>query len=465
MLNNINERFKKRNDHGVSLLELIIVICILGTMSVMGVIGFQSVAGKANGGREVSVVTKATPSTEATAVSKETEKTEDEVEPQPTVTVEKTVEAEEKSDSDIIRTSINGLENYRVYKHKGANLSEGKTVSKNFSETYVGITVIPEKSIADRNIESIAKAVKDGVGSDYDTIIVISDGDKDSFAVSSDSELKEIEKQFTKILGTAEVDDAGWTLVDKSSSLIQSYDDVKDQIKSEEDKKFTEGLMSFVKVVGIIILSIAFIVGLVVAIRKTIMSAKAQAKREKDAIRKSFEGYSSDFIDAIYAFKVTGEIHDHELTKSNSLREKIDEVYENIVSLNDAIDEGNISNSQKISVQVEYADRLDKMSSLLGEEYYVNIVQNPDYWTNSQMRKDRVVKALDALNEQVIENIQQVNDEREIDFTVALQVILGDAFNESVENDSNKDNVSGAYNRSEYVSSRKSKGLSKLFKK
>lgn len=462
MLNNINERFKKRNDHGFTLFELMVSIGILLILSIGGIIVIQSVVGKSNGGREVSVVTKATPSTEATAVSKETE---DEVEPQPTVTVEKTVEAEEKSDSDIIRTSINGLVNYRVYKHKGANLSEGKTVSENFSETYVGITVIPEKSIAGRNIESIAKAVKDGVGSDYDTIIVISDGDKDLFAVSSDSELKEIEKQFTKILGTSEVDDAGWTLVDKSSSLIQSYDDVKDQIKAEEDKKFTEGLMSFVKVVGIIILSIAFIVGLVVAIRKTIMSAKAQAKREKDAIRKSFEGYSSDFIDAIYAFKVTGEIHDHELTKSNSLREKIDEVYGNIVSLNDAIDEGNISNSQKISVQVEYADRLDKMNSLLGEEYYVNIVQNPDYWTNSQMRKDRVVKALDALNEQIIENIQQVNDEREIDFTVALQVILGDAFNESVENDSNKDNVSGAYNRSAYVSSKKSKGLSKLFKK
>lgn len=424
-----------KDDSGYTLLELIVSLGITLVLSIGGIALISSMENTAED----------TATSYSASVENKQEKNKSDTKVKNT--------SAQKTDSNIIEDSIVGLSDYTVFKQKGTSLSEGKTVAQKFSDTDIGITVIPESSLKGKDIDEITKAIKDGVGDQYDTIVVVSDGKQDSFSVASDQ--GEIEKEFNNILGQTPVDDAGWSLISNSDKLVSSYDNVIHAEIDAQNAKFGKDMAAVGKVVGIIVLLGAGVTTTVYIVRKRNKSEKLREKKEKKTIKKTFQNYSEGLVNAVYDLNNMIKLHHSELDGSKSLERKINEVYVNMNELARIIKTKDVSESRRISVEVEYTDRLNKLNSLLGTDYYMNISKNPSFWNKADKRTRRVEAAVDALNEQILENIRQINEDKEIDFVVALNVLLNDTenFDDEPEIDSH-----------EYVSSRPLSKLKAIFK-
>lgn len=82
------------------------------------------------------------------------------------------------------------------------------------------------------------------------------------------------------------------------------------------------------------------------------------------------------------------------------------------------------TNEQLTMASVKYAYILEKLSFTLGENTYLDVVQNPGLWNESERKIQDSEKALNEVHKQIVENIKQVNDSNELDFRVALDALL-----------------------------------------
>jgi len=68
-----------------------------------------------------------------------------------------------------------------------------------------------------------------------------------------------------------------------------------------------------------------------------------------------------------------------------------------------------------------YAETLTKLASLLSEDYYGDLLTKPGYWSDPEQRIAQVLGAVDAVDREVVENIRQLSESRDIEFRVALE--------------------------------------------
>ena len=377
------------------------------------------------------------------------------------------------------KASVRGLQEYQVYKYNGASLTEGNAFAAYIRGTGIGVTVIPPNKL-DRSmtLNELAQEILSEMSDRYDTIIVIQDG-SDSDIVTFYSNKQEVRDVFLHLdIFQKEVLDAGVFLNNNKTSLLTAYVDaggtagttikqhVEEQkqqtqsstpstessdVKGEEEQikrqtmlktmqtqesamKRKQAFFLFSDVSGAVLFAGALILGrkkLLAICRKKQVEKETTKETTKDSlqsqIRNRFALYSKDFQDAIVAFGVVGEEHANILNThtENNLAPKIKEVQENLELLTDALERNHSDFSQRVKLEVQYADQLTKMSRILGPDYYMNMVRHPQTWANVDERIQLVKDALKALNEQVLENIHQINENREFEFKVALQSFLG----------------------------------------
>jgi len=82
---------------------------------------------------------------------------------------------------------------------------------------------------------------------------------------------------------------------------------------------------------------------------------------------------------------------------------------------------------------LNYTDILKKLNKALGEDYYLDIVDNMKFWDDPLGRMETVKKALDATDKQLLANIRQVNASRDIEFDSALDSLIANAENTLTE--------------------------------
>lgn len=75
-------------------------------------------------------------------------------------------------------------------------------------------------------------------------------------------------------------------------------------------------------------------------------------------------------------------------------------------------------------LQSQYKDTLTKLLKALDEDYYGDIRANPHYWSNPDARLVEVRRAVESVDGQVVENIRQVNESRDLEFQVALDSLI-----------------------------------------
>lgn len=77
--------------------------------------------------------------------------------------------------------------------------------------------------------------------------------------------------------------------------------------------------------------------------------------------------------------------------------------------------------------EVEYVDKFSKLVSLLGTDNYLDIVDNPDQWDDSEGRIAKIREATITTRNQINENIKQINASKDLEFQVALGSLIEDA--------------------------------------
>jgi hypothetical protein len=73
--------------------------------------------------------------------------------------------------------------------------------------------------------------------------------------------------------------------------------------------------------------------------------------------------------------------------------------------------------------RVEYRDQLGKVVDVLGPDYYLDILANPDLWDDPSRRAQAVEVAIAAFEEQILDNIRQVNAAQDLRFQVSLDAL------------------------------------------
>lgn len=98
----------------------------------------------------------------------------------------------------------------------------------------------------------------------------------------------------------------------------------------------------------------------------------------------------------------------------------LDAIITNVKELTNRVQKAG-DQDQIITVTGRYDDIFDKLLTLLGTSYYLDIYRHRKLWTDPERRMRDVEDKLVEVNAQILDNIRQVNARRDLDFKVALR--------------------------------------------
>lgn len=81
--------------------------------------------------------------------------------------------------------------------------------------------------------------------------------------------------------------------------------------------------------------------------------------------------------------------------------------------------------AQRRLAEIEYADKLAKLSAALDRDYLLDILTHPHLWDDPQERVREVQDAAEAVSAELVENIKQINARRALHFQVSLDGLVG----------------------------------------
>ncbi len=86
---------------------------------------------------------------------------------------------------------------------------------------------------------------------------------------------------------------------------------------------------------------------------------------------------------------------------------------------------GKGSEAQRRLAEIEYGDKLGKLTVALDRSYLLDILTHPHLWDDPDERVSEVRDAVVAVSDQLVENIKQVNAQRALRFQVSLDTLIG----------------------------------------
>ena len=86
---------------------------------------------------------------------------------------------------------------------------------------------------------------------------------------------------------------------------------------------------------------------------------------------------------------------------------------------------GKASEAQRRLAEIEYGDKLAKLTAAVDRKYLLDILTHPQLWDDPDERVSEVRDAVVAVSEQLVENIKQVNAQRALHFQVSLDSLIG----------------------------------------
>lgn len=102
----------------------------------------------------------------------------------------------------------------------------------------------------------------------------------------------------------------------------------------------------------------------------------------------------------------------------------IEAIADNVTTLFERL-AGKGSEDQRHLAEIEYGDKLAKLTAALDRQYLLDILTHPNLWDDPDERVSEVRDAVVAVSEQVVENIKQVNAQRALHFQVSLDTLIG----------------------------------------
>lgn len=133
------------------------------------------------------------------------------------------------------------------------------------------------------------------------------------------------------------------------------------------------------------------------------------------------KSFSDKFHEQLKVFKDLVNVHQDRGAKKTAA--KMTHVIRSIDGLFERLEKRG-TNEQMTMASVKYAYLLEKLSFALGENTYLDVLENPGLWNDSSKKIEDSEKALNEVHKQIVDNIKQVNDSNDLDFRVALEALL-----------------------------------------
>lgn len=308
--------------------------------------------------------------------------------------------------------AVTGVE--QIAEHCGAQtvcLFDGASIS-NASELTgalpegVRVVVIPRPDQAESVQSSeIAAGLKSATGAE--TVIVIEDHAKDRFAVASDGDATAI----TESLYSQNQADGGVAVAAVAETLVPGPGDAP-----------AAPAGGGVAVIGGVALVIAAVAagGVWLALRSRRRAAgragavSAKLERELDA---ALDGPDGEYVSGAV------ELLDRRAAAYPDLAERIRTLRQHVAELFVRVRKRGTDQQIRL-LQSQYKDTLSKLLKALDDDYYGDILRNPQYWSQPSERLAEVRRAVDSVDQQAVENIRQVNESRDLEFKVALDSLI-----------------------------------------
>lgn len=307
-----------------------------------------------------------------------------------------------------IDDAVDGLHQGPVYVDSSASLSGSSDIASALDGDHVAVVALPDVAFDTYSANDVANQIRSGVGGDYATVIVVVDGVRDSFGVSSSGDAAAI----ATALNGANTGDGGQAIQAVTGQLVDASDGGGGLVG--EAVGFGGGLLGLALIGS----------GAVLAYRRWFAHG---FKRSKTEVFANLPAELRTQVDQLWA--VLGK---HHSAGPGSLEDEILALVGNAEELFVRIDKRGTGQQGRIAA-VEYADTFAKLNRALGEDYYLDILRRPDLWNDSDRRLAEVREALDATGKQLVQNIRQVNASQDLEFQVALESLVGSMNTPSVE--------------------------------
>lgn len=139
-------------------------------------------------------------------------------------------------------------------------------------------------------------------------------------------------------------------------------------------------------------------------------------RAESNALR-IFGNYSEDLQKAMAKLELVARSHEAELPAEYDLTDKIFSLYKSVKDLFDRLE--NMSHPEEF--EVLYTMSITKLTVILGETYYMNIVLNKNHWEDRDERITKVQSILQSTIDKASGDIKKVNASNDIEMNVIMQ--------------------------------------------
>ena len=284
--------------------------------------------------------------------------------------------------------------------YDGASISDSGGLASMLPEG-VRVVVIPEPDQA-QSISSSALAADIRSSTGADTVIVIEDRATDRVFVASNRDATEI----ATAINSQNQADGGAAV----AAIASSLEAPAPQEAPAVGGGVILGLVGAVLVAGVIFGSVALIVR---RRRRRGQQAVVRSKRLERELEAALNGPDGEFVvEAIERLEGRAARYPDLGARLTALADHVSELFVR------ARKRG--TDQQLRLLQAQYKDTLGKLLKALDDDYYGDILANPQFWSGTEERLAEVRRAVESVDQQAIENIKQVNESRDLEFKVAL---------------------------------------------
>lgn len=305
--------------------------------------------------------------------------------------------------TDYIGDSASGLQASNVYVDRDATLADSSSLASELKGSDVAVVSLPGYATETLSANSVASQIRSK--SDYKTVVVVVDGG--TFGVSSKggSEDAMLEAIYSNFSGDASA------AIQASLPVLEKGKTVTSTSTSNMPGGGSDGVDAAIGVLSLaaVLIGVAIYFG-----AKRVFSSKPSNAINTDLLDTLPEVIKREMVNldrlaSMYSRAGEALLADSVRTVLNHGQELFARV------------QRKAGEQQYNMAAVEYADTFKKLGQALSEDYYYDIMKNPQLWTKPEERKREVAEAVRATDQQLIRNIQQVNANEDLEIQVALE--------------------------------------------
>jgi hypothetical protein len=327
---------------------------------------------------------------------------------------------------DYISDAVQGLGSSSVYVDGQASLANAGQIASSLNGSGIAVVSLPAGAFDTLGPTDVANAIGQKLGGKYNTVIVVNGN-----AVTTAGGHGNAEK-ITELVNTAIAKGVspGQAITTSTEPIKALAAGTKTSTGSGTGASTDNGGGGIVGVIG------GGLLGIVVLGTLGIVAFKRLNRRPAQSALPAGQQTA--------AYVPAGDLSEHLPVRLRGLVKELDalarkhskipgdklaaEIHGLIVNLQELFERINTKQGDTNNAALaagEYENKLTKLNEALGDEYYLDIAENPKLWDNPTERLQAVDDAVEAVEYQLIENIKQVNASKDLKFQVALDSLMG----------------------------------------